>query len=70
MLRRWAVRLVAVTGHGRSSFVELHRRELANLHAVTADLDPHELALCARVLDLLTDRVRRLHDHDPDQEPA
>ena len=61
-------RLVTVTDHGRRSFDDVHRRELANLDGVTADLDPDDLALCARVLDALTERVRRLHD--PDREPA
>jgi DNA-binding MarR family transcriptional regulator len=62
-------RLVTVTDHGRRSFAEVHQRELENLDAVTADLDPDELALCARVLDVLTERVRRLHN-DHDQELA
>lgn len=61
-------RLVAVTDHGRRTFSGVHRRELANLDAVTADLDPDDLAQCARVLAVLTDRLRRLHSHD--QEPA
>ena len=65
-------RLVAVTDHGRRTFADVHRREVANLDAVTADLDPDDLALCARVLAVLTERVRRLHDHDHDhdQEPT
>ena len=61
-------RLVAVTDQGRAAFEGVHRQELANLARVTADLDPVDLALCARVLGDLTERVRRLHDHD--QEPA
>jgi DNA-binding MarR family transcriptional regulator len=56
--------LVAVTDVGRRTFGETHRRELANLDRVTADLDPADLAVCARVLADLTDRVRRLHDHE------
>ena len=66
--------LVAVTELGRRTFADLHRQEIANLDRVTADLDPDELALCARVLTTLTERVRRLpdhdHDHDHDQEPT
>jgi DNA-binding MarR family transcriptional regulator len=61
-------RLVAPTDLGRRTFDEVHRRELANLDVVTADLDPADLAQCARVLAVLTGRLRRLHSHD--QEPA
>jgi DNA-binding MarR family transcriptional regulator len=72
-------RLVAVTDQGRRTFADVHRRELGNLERVTADLeadglDEDDLALCARVLAALTERVRRLHQHDqpagprPDQE--
>jgi DNA-binding MarR family transcriptional regulator len=57
---------VTVTELGRDAFADVHRRELANLDRVAADLDPADLALCARVLTDLTERVRRLHD--PDQE--
>lgn len=57
-------RFVDVTEHGRQTFADVHRRELANLDRVTADLDPGELALCARVLAALTERLRRLHDDD------
>lgn len=57
-------RLVSVTGSGRRAFDDLHRRELANLDQVTADLDPDELARCAHVLVALTERIRRLADHD------
>ena len=60
-------RLVALTALGERTFTDLHRRELANLDSVTLDLDPDELARCARVLAVLTDRVRRLPHHD--QEP-
>jgi DNA-binding MarR family transcriptional regulator len=61
-------RLVAVTAHGERTFSDLHRREIANLDGVTVDLEPDELARCARVLAVLTERVRRLHHHD--QEPT
>lgn len=57
-------RLVTVTEQGRQTFADVHRRELANLDRVTADLDPCELALCTRVLAALTERVRRIHDDD------
>ena len=60
-------RFVAATEVGRRTFADVHRRELANLDRVTADLDPADLTTCARVLGVLTERVRRLHDHD--QEP-
>jgi DNA-binding MarR family transcriptional regulator len=53
--------LVTVTELGRRAFADVHRRELANLDRVTADLDSADLALCARVLADLTERVRRLH---------
>jgi DNA-binding MarR family transcriptional regulator len=56
--------LVTVTALGRRTFADAHRRELANLDRVTADLDLADLALCARVLADLTERVRHLHDHD------
>ena len=56
--------LVTVTDRGRRTFADVHRRELANLDRVTADLDLADLALCARVLADLTERVRHLHDHD------
>ena len=61
-------RLVAATERGTQTFTEVHRRELAALDRVTADLDAEDLARCARVLAVLTDRIRQLHDHD--QEPA
>jgi DNA-binding MarR family transcriptional regulator len=61
-------RFITVTEHGRQTFADVHRRELANLDRVTADLDLADLALCARVLAVLAERVRRLHDHE--QEPA
>ena len=61
-------RFVAVTTRGRQVFTEVHRRELAALDLVTADLDADDLARCARVLAVLTDRIRQLPDHD--QEPA
>ena len=61
-------RLVAATEHGRRTFTEVHRRELAALDRVTADLDADDLARCARVLAVLIDRIRQLHDQD--QEPA
>ena len=61
-------RFVAVTEHGHRTFTEVHRRELAALDQVTADLDAQDLARCARVLAVLTDRIRQLPDHD--QEPA
>lgn len=57
-------RLVTLTEHGRQVFADVHRRELANLDRVTADLDPADLAHCARVLAVLTERLRRLHDTD------
>ena len=61
-------RFVTVTEHGRRTFADVHRREIANLDRVTADLDPDELARCAHVLAVLTERVRRLHDDH--QEPS
>ena len=57
-------RLVAVTALGEGTFTDLHRREIANLDSVTVDLDPDELARCAHVLAVLTERVRRLPHHD------
>ena len=57
-------RFVTVTEHGQRTFAEVHRREIANLDAVTADLDPDDLALCADVLTVLTERLRRLHDQE------
>lgn len=61
-------RLVRVTEHGRRTFAEVHRRELMDLDGVTADLNTDDLALCAQVLAVLTDRVRRLHDQDQELE--
>ena len=61
-------RFVAATEHGRRTFTEVHRQELAALDRVTADLDAEDLARCARVLAVLTDRIRQLADHD--QEPT
>lgn len=51
-------RLVAVTDAGRAFFEELHATELANLDRVAVDLDPDDLAACARVLAELSLRVR------------
>lgn len=56
--------LVTATSRGRDTFTAAHRQELANLDRVAADLDPADLALCARLLADLTARVRLLHDHD------
>lgn len=67
-------RLVTATAHGRRSFTEVHRREPADLDHVAADLDAEDLARCARVLSVLTERIRRIPapesdpDPDPDQE--
>ena len=61
-------RNVAATRHGEQTFDEVHRRELDNLTRVAGDLDPDELARCARVLAVLTDRIRQIPD--PDQERA
>lgn len=61
-------RLVAATALGERTFTDLHRREIANLDSVTVDLDPDELARCARTLAVLTERVRRLPHHE--QEPS
>jgi DNA-binding MarR family transcriptional regulator len=61
-------RFVTATEKGRRTFTEVHRRELENLDRVTADLDADDLARCARVLAVLTDRIRQLHDQS--QEPA
>ena len=55
---------VTVTELGRRTFADAHDRELANLERVTADLDLADLTLCARVLAVLTERVRHLHDAD------
>ncbi|MEU2348383.1 MarR family winged helix-turn-helix transcriptional regulator [Modestobacter sp. NPDC049651] len=57
-------RLVTATGHGRRTFAEVHRRELANLDRVAGDLDSADLVRCAAVLATLTDRIRRLSDQD------
>lgn len=57
-------RFVAATEHGEQTFAEVHRRELANLDRVAADLDADDLARCARVLAALTDRLRRIPAHD------
>lgn len=63
-------RLVEATGHGASTFAEVHRRELENLARVTGDLDPDELAGCARLLAVLTRRVRQLYyDDQPNDQP-
>ncbi|WP_138759620.1 MarR family winged helix-turn-helix transcriptional regulator [Modestobacter altitudinis] len=61
-------RLVGATERGRRTFTEVHRRELANLDRVTADFDVEDLAACARVLAVLTDRIRQIDDQD--QEPS
>jgi len=61
-------RFVTATEQGRRTFAEVHRRELENLDRVTADLDADDLARCAHVLAVLTDRIRQLHDQS--QEPA
>jgi DNA-binding MarR family transcriptional regulator len=60
-------RLVTATERGERTFAEIHRRELANLERVAADLDADDLAACARILTVLTDRVRRIPALD--QEP-
>ena len=57
-------RLVAATTSGRQTFAEVHRRELAALDRVTADLDVDDLTRCASVLAVLTDRIRRLQALD------
>jgi DNA-binding MarR family transcriptional regulator len=57
-------RLVTATEHGRRTFTEVHRRELVNLDRVTADLDAADLARCAHVLAVLTDRIRQLPDQN------
>jgi DNA-binding MarR family transcriptional regulator len=59
-------RFVTATAHGRRTFDDVHRRELAELDRVTADLDADDLARCARVLAALTDRIRRIPA--PEQE--
>lgn len=63
-------RNVAVTAHGAETFAAVHRRELANLDRVAGDLDAEDLARCARVLAVLTDRIRQIPDPDPDREPT
>lgn len=69
-------RLVVVTEQGSRAFAEVHRQELADLARVTADMDTDELARCARVLTVLTQRIRDLHHHghrtddDLNEEPA
>ena len=63
-------RKVAATPHGERTFGAVHGRELANLVRVAGDLDADDLARCASVLSVLTGRIRQIHDHDPDQEPA
>ena len=57
-------RNVAATRHGERTFAEVHRRELANLHRVTGDLAVDDLAACARVLAVLTARIRQIPDHE------
>ncbi len=63
-------RLVTATRHGERTFAAVHGRELANLDRVAGDLDADDLARCARVLAVLTDRIRQIPDPDDDQEPA
>ena len=64
-------RFVAATRHGEQTFAAVHRRELANLDRVAGDLDADDLATCARVLSVLTDRVRQIPDPDDhDQESS
>jgi DNA-binding MarR family transcriptional regulator len=63
-------RFVAATRHGEQTFRAVHRRELANLDRVAGDLDASDLERCARVLAVLTDRIRQIPDPDPDQEPS
>ena len=61
-------RLVTATRLGEQTFAEVHRRELANLGRVAGDLSADDLAACARVLAVLTDRIRQIPD--PEQERA
>ena len=61
-------RLVTTTARGERTFTEAHRRELAELDRVAADLDADDLARCALVLAALTERIRRIPAHDQDQE--
>ncbi len=61
-------RNVAATAHGEETFADVHRRELANLDRVAGDLDAEDLARCARVLAVLTDRIRQIPH--PDREPT
>ncbi|MGY2129765.1 MarR family winged helix-turn-helix transcriptional regulator [Blastococcus sp. SYSU DS0617] len=63
-------RLVTATRHGEQTFAEVHRRELSNLDGVAGDLDADDLVRCARVLALLTDRIRQIPDHDQDNDQA
>ncbi len=57
-------RYVAATRHGEQVFAAVHDRELSNLARVAGDLDADDLARCARVLAVLTDRIRQIPDHD------
>lgn len=63
-------RNVAATRHGEQTFAEVHRRELANLDRVAGDLSADDLAACARVLAVLTDRIRQIPAPDHEQEHA
>lgn len=60
-------RFVTATEHGEQTFAAVHRRELANLERVAADLDVDDLVRCAGVLADLTDRIRQIPAFD--QEP-
>lgn len=53
-------RLVTVTDRGQRVFEQLRVAEAANLEAVTAGIDPEELARCAEVLGRLTAAVRAI----------
>jgi len=59
-------RLVALTEAGQAAFEELHAVEIANLDGMTADLDPDDLAITARTLATLAQRIRRFAE--PEQE--
>lgn len=54
--------LIAATDRGRRVFDDVHRRELAALEEVAADLGTDELAACARVLAELNGALRERLD--------
>lgn len=56
--------LIALTGHGRESYDQLHHEELAQLEHLAIDLDPNDVEAAIRVMGHLTRSLRAMQDPD------